>query len=86
MALRTRGVDDCVIDFKLRFITFDCYGTLTNFRMGAVTRELVADLVPTDRIDAFVDDFEAQRLAEVLCPLEALPRSGEAVVPDDPQQ
>ena len=57
-----------MINFEPKFITFDCYGTLTNFRMGAVTRELVADLVSTDRMDTFVDHFEAQRLDEVLGP------------------
>ena len=62
-----------MIDFEPRFITFDCYGTLTNFQMGAVTRELLADLVPPDRIDAFLDDFEAQRLDEVLGPWKPYP-------------
>ncbi|MFG0530776.1 haloacid dehalogenase type II, partial [Pseudomonas sp. yb_2] len=28
-----------------KYITFDCYGTLTNFQMGPLTRELFADRV-----------------------------------------
>jgi hypothetical protein len=73
MALRAKRSDGYVVDFEPKFITFDCYGTSTNFRMGAVTRELVADLVSTDRMDAFVDDFEAQRLDEVLGPWKPYP-------------
>lgn len=85
MALRTKRNDDYVINFEPRVITLDCYGTLTNFRMGAVTRELVADLVSTDRMDAFVDDIEAQRLDEVLGPWKPYPEVGKTVVPDDPR-
>ena len=29
-----------MIDFQPKYITFDCYGTLTAFGMSAVTREL----------------------------------------------
>ena len=34
--------------------------------MSAVTRELLADRVPEDRIEDFLDDFEAYRIDEVL--------------------
>jgi len=52
--------------FRPKFITFDCYGTLTNFRMGELAREVFADRVPAERMDAFVKDFSAYRLDEVL--------------------
>lgn len=49
-----------------KFITFDCYGTLTNFLMGPVARAHFAERVPAERMDAFVRDFSAYRLDEVL--------------------
>jgi 2-haloacid dehalogenase len=55
-----------MIDFEPKFITFDCYGTLTAFGMSAVTRELLADRVPAERMEDFLDDFEAFRGDEVL--------------------
>ena len=55
-----------MIDVQPKFITFDCYGTLTAFGMSGVTRELVADRVPAEQIEDFLDDFEAYRIDEVL--------------------
>jgi len=55
-----------MIEFQPKFVTFDCYGTLTAFGMSAVTRELVADRLPGDRVEEFLDDFEAYRIDEVL--------------------
>lgn len=49
-----------------KYITFDCYGTLIYFEMAPVARRLYADRVPAERMDAFVDDFSAYRLDEVL--------------------
>ncbi len=49
-----------------KFITFDCYGTLTRFRMGELAREHFAGRVPGDRMEQFVKDFTAYRLDEVL--------------------
>jgi 2-haloacid dehalogenase len=51
-----------------KFITFDCYGTLTRFRMGELAREIYADRIPAERMDQFVRDFSAYRLDEVLGP------------------
>lgn len=53
---------------KLRpkFITFDCYGTLTDFRMGPLARQIFADRIPAARMDEFVADFAAYRLDEIL--------------------
>jgi 2-haloacid dehalogenase len=52
--------------FRPKFITFDCYGTLTNFQMSRMTREIFADRVPKDRMDAFVADFGWYRFDEIL--------------------
>ena len=52
--------------FRPKFITFDCYGTMTNFQMGPVARELFADRIRPEQMDAFVADFAAYRLDEVL--------------------
>lgn len=52
--------------FRPKFISFDCYGTLTRFRMSEMTREIFADRVPAERMDAFIADFSAYRFDEVL--------------------
>jgi 2-haloacid dehalogenase len=49
-----------------RYITFDCYGTLTWFRISDMTREMFADRIPPDRMDQFVRDFSGYRFDEVL--------------------
>ena len=49
-----------------KYISFDCYGTLTNFRMADVARRLYADRVPPGRMDPFLKDFTAYRLDEVM--------------------
>ncbi|MFC0268903.1 haloacid dehalogenase type II [Kushneria aurantia] len=50
-----------------KYITFDCYGTLTNFRMGAMAREIFADRLPEPaHMEGFVQDFGAYRFDEVL--------------------
>ena len=55
-----------MIDFDPKYITFDCYGTLTAFGMSAVTRRLLADRIDEERMEDFLDDFEAFRGDEVL--------------------
>ena len=52
--------------FRPKYVTFDCYGTLTRFRMSDMTRDIFADRVPTERMPQFVADFSAYRLDEVL--------------------
>jgi 2-haloacid dehalogenase len=49
-----------------KYITFDCYGTLTRFRMADMTREIFADRIPAERMDEFVMLFADYRLDEVL--------------------
>ena len=52
--------------FKPKYITFDCYGTLTRFRMSDMAREMFADRINPDQMEQFVKDFAAYRLDEVL--------------------
>lgn len=49
-----------------KYISFDCYGTLIYFEMGPVARRLYADRITAADMDAFVADFSAYRLDEVL--------------------
>jgi 2-haloacid dehalogenase len=52
--------------FRPKYITFDCYGTLTRFRMAEMTRDIFADRVPAERMEQFVADYSAYRFDEVL--------------------
>ncbi len=54
--------------FKPKYITFDCYGTLTRFRMGEMAHEMFAGRIPAEKMDDFMRDFAAYRLDEVLGP------------------
>lgn len=49
-----------------KYITFDCYGTLTHFRMPEISRELFSDRIPADDMEAFIRDFASYRRDEVL--------------------
>lgn len=51
-----------------KYITFDCYGTLTNFQMSDVTRGLMSDQIDQADMGTFLDDFEAYRMDEVIGP------------------
>jgi 2-haloacid dehalogenase len=51
---------------EIRYVSFDCYGTLTNFRVGEVTRERLAGRLSAERMPAFLEDFTAYRFDEVL--------------------
>ena len=50
----------------IRYVSFDCYGTLVDFRVGDVARDRLADRVPPHRMAAFLEDFTAYRFDEVL--------------------
>jgi 2-haloacid dehalogenase len=52
--------------FRPKYITFDCYGTLTRFRMSELARDMFADRVPADRMEQFLADFSAYRFDECL--------------------
>lgn len=51
-----------------KYISFDCYGTLTRFQMSEMTRTMFADRVPAEKMDPFIRDFGTFRLDEVLSP------------------
>lgn len=53
---------------KPKFITFDCYGTLINFEMAPVARQVYADRLSGEAMEAFCRDFSAYRLDGVLGP------------------
>lgn len=52
--------------FRPKYITFDCYGTLTRFRMGEMAQAMFADRIPVERMEQFIADFSAYRFDEVL--------------------
>jgi len=52
--------------FRPKYVTFDCYGTLTRFRMKELTVDLFADRIRPEQMDQFVADFTAYRFDEVL--------------------
>lgn len=52
--------------FSPKYVSFDCYGTLTNFRIGELTRTRLTGRVAPDRMAAFLEDFAAYRFDEVL--------------------
>src|SRR5690242_15539497 len=46
-----------MIDFEPKYITFDCYGTLTNFRIGEMTRELYGNRLKGAELERLVEFF-----------------------------
>ncbi|MBU6487583.1 MAG: haloacid dehalogenase type II [Burkholderiales bacterium] len=55
-----------MIDFEPKYITFDCYGTLTRFRMADMTRELYGEELDSAQLESLVSAFAGYRLDEVL--------------------
>ncbi|QEU96664.1 haloacid dehalogenase type II [Streptomyces kanamyceticus] len=49
-----------------RFITFDMYGTLTDFAIGAAARDVIEDVAPPEKLDAFLHRFGCYQLDEVM--------------------
>jgi 2-haloacid dehalogenase len=49
------------------YITFDCYGTLINFQMADLAREVFADRIAPENMEQFTRNFAAYRLDEVIC-------------------
>jgi len=52
--------------FDPKFVTFDLYGTLTNWQMSAVTRKVLGPRLPGDIAEPFLEMFGNYRLDEVL--------------------
>jgi len=53
-------------DLRPKYITFDCYGTLTHFRIDQIAREVFAGRVAAGEMQAFNLDFTSYRRDEVL--------------------
>jgi 2-haloacid dehalogenase len=54
------------MNIRPKYVTFDCYGTLTRFRMSEMTRDIFAERIPAERMEQFIADFTAYRFDEVL--------------------
>jgi 2-haloacid dehalogenase len=54
--------------FRPEYVSFDCYGTLINFQITPVTRDLVGDKIPEESWDQFVVDFRNIRYDQVCDP------------------
>jgi 2-haloacid dehalogenase len=52
--------------FRPKYITFDCYGTLTYFRMHEMAFDMYEGQLPPEQLNQFVKDFGAYRLDEVM--------------------
>ncbi len=53
-------------NFRPKYISFDCYGTLIRFRMSEMAREFFADRIPAEGMDQMCKLFAAYRLDETL--------------------
>lgn len=62
-----------LLGFTPKYITFDCYGTLTNFQMTPAVLPLIEDRIAPEDVPTFVRDFRAYRLDEVLGPFKLYP-------------
>ncbi|MDG1858789.1 MAG: haloacid dehalogenase type II [Emcibacteraceae bacterium] len=52
--------------FRPKYISFDCYGTLTRFRMSEVASEMYADRIKNEDMEQFCKDFSAYRMDQVM--------------------
>jgi 2-haloacid dehalogenase len=53
-------------EFRPKYITFDCYGTLTNFQMSEAATDLYGARLSAEAMQQFNKNFAAYRLDEVL--------------------
>ncbi|RBM12668.1 haloacid dehalogenase type II [Streptomyces sp. PT12] len=60
--------------FTPKYITFDCYGTLTTFPMAPAVLPLIEGRVAPEDVPLFVKDFRAYRMDEVLGPYKPYQR------------
>jgi 2-haloacid dehalogenase len=52
--------------FRPKYVTFDCYGTLTNFEMAEAARDLYGEILTEAAMAEFIRVFSAYRLDEIL--------------------
>jgi hypothetical protein len=58
----------------IRYVSFNSYGTLIDFRVGDVARDRLADRVPPGRMAGFLEDFTAYRFPRGTRRVEAVSR------------
>ncbi|WP_020579367.1 haloacid dehalogenase type II [Actinopolymorpha alba] len=63
-----------LLGFTPKYITFDCYGTLTNFQMTGAVLPLIVDRMAPEDTETFLKDFRAYRMDEVLGPFKLYPQ------------
>jgi 2-haloacid dehalogenase len=54
------------VTFRPKYITFDCYGTLTYFPMHQMAYDLYEGQLPPEQMRLFVKDFADYRFDEVM--------------------
>ncbi len=54
------------MNFRPKFITFDCHGTMIFFNMADAARHHYGDILSPEQMDTFIANFSAYRLDEVL--------------------
>ncbi|RIV16862.1 haloacid dehalogenase type II, partial [Klebsiella pneumoniae] len=52
--------------FRPKYITFDCYGTLTNFQMAEAAQTLYGEQLDAEKMAQFIKNFAAYRLDEIM--------------------
>lgn len=52
--------------FRPKYITFDCYGTLTNFQMAEAAQKIYGEQLDAPKMAQFIKNFAAYRLDEIL--------------------
>ncbi len=52
--------------FRPKYVTFDCYGTLTDFDMAGAARRIYGAALGDERMAQFIRNFAAYRLDEIL--------------------
>lgn len=52
--------------FRPKYVTFDCHGTLINFQMAEAARDLYGSILDEARMTEFIRNFAAYRLDEIM--------------------
>src|SRR5579875_3864358 len=55
-----------VINYRPKYVSFDCYGTLINYQIDATTRKVVRGQISDEDWPAFRESFSKYRYDEVL--------------------
>src|SRR5690242_14147568 len=57
---------DLVVNYRPKYVSFDCYGTLINYQIAPVTKHIVGDRISDEDWPAFVRSFSKYRYDQVL--------------------